>query len=210
LEKAGSSSREDFSAEFSFLRGRGESATDEEKKRLLEMLEIKKQLVEVDKKRAQEAERVAQEEAKQAQWRADFDLETRALMAEAEGDTGQAEQLRKQIAMQKMTRDLVSSGGMNEAEAEKEAARRYAIEEAQRKQAEVIKRMDAEPLPQLKVVTGSARAIGLGGSAVSNGQEIAKIQAERQREANGLLKEIRDALRRNSGLNATGGDFVFV
>lgn len=209
LEKAGSSSREDFSAEVSFLRGRGESATDEEKKRLIDMLEIKKQLVEVDKKRAQEAERAAQEEAKQAQWRADFDLETRAMMAEAEGDTGQAEQLRKQMALQKMARDLVASGGMNEAEAEREAARRYGIEEAQRKQEEVAGLLSPGSLPQLKIFADSARSIGLGGSAVSNGQEIAKIQAERQREANGLLKEIRDALRRNSGLTAPQGELVF-
>ena len=58
---------------------------------------------------------------------------------------------------------------------------------------------------QVQTWATSARASGLGGSAVTNQQDIARIQAERAREANSLLKEIRDTLKANSRLTTPEG-----
>jgi len=62
--------------------------------------------------------------------------------------------------------------------------------------------MDTSKLPQMQVWADSARKVGLGGSAATNQSEIAKLAAERQREANSILREIRDALKKNPKLES--------
>jgi len=69
--------------------------------------------------------------------------------------------------------------------------------------------MDGKKLPGVQVWADSARQLGLGGRAASNEQEIAKIQAERQREANSLLRDIRELLRKTPGTTAPVGELVF-
>lgn len=69
--------------------------------------------------------------------------------------------------------------------------------------------LDPSRLPSLRVFADSARSMGLGGNAATNQSEIAKVQAERQREANSLLRNIRDLLAKNSGLKPPQGDLVF-
>lgn len=84
-----------------------------------------------------------------------------------------------------------------------------AQDEIDAKGKDAAKLLDPAQLPQMKVWADSARSVGLGGNAATNGQEIAKLQAERQREGNTLLREIRDALKRNSGLTSPEENLVF-
>jgi hypothetical protein len=68
--------------------------------------------------------------------------------------------------------------------------------------------LDASRLPQLQTWASAARQIGLGGGASDSSREIGRIQAERQREANGLLKDIRELMKKREAMGATG-ELVF-
>lgn len=95
---------------------------------------------------------------------------------------------------------------------DREAARKVTADQqavVDDKAARAAELLDATRLPRVQTWADSARSMGLGGSAASNQSEIAKLQAERQREANGLLKEIRELLKANSKLSSPTGDLVF-
>lgn len=62
------------------------------------------------------------------------------------------------------------------------------------KRSVVDRLLDAGSLPPVQVWASASRQIGLGGNAATNTDDIQRLQAERQREANGLLAQIRDLL----------------
>lgn len=109
--------------------------------------------------------------------------------------------------LQRLTGIRSQVGGIDRESAKK--ATQTAQDEIDAKGKDAAKLLDPAQLPQMKVWADSARSVGLGGNAATNGQEIAKLQAERQREGNALLREIRDALKRNSGLTAPEDTLVF-
>jgi hypothetical protein len=109
--------------------------------------------------------------------------------------------------LQRLTGIRSQVGGIDRESAKK--ATQTAQDEIDAKGKDAAKLLDPAQLPQMKVWADSARSVGLGGNAATNGQEIAKLQAERQREGNTLLREIRDALKRNSGLTAPEDTLVF-
>ena len=109
--------------------------------------------------------------------------------------------------LQRLTGIRSQVGGIDRESAKK--ATQTAQDEIDAKGKDAAKLLDPAQLPQVKVWADSARSVGLGGNAATNGQEIAKLQAERQREGNTLLREIRDALTRNSGLTAPEDTMVF-
>lgn len=55
--------------------------------------------------------------------------------------------------------------------------------------------MDLGHLPNVQTWASASRQIGLGGNAATNADAIQRLQADRQREANGLLKDIRELLK---------------
>lgn len=67
--------------------------------------------------------------------------------------------------------------------------------------------LDLGRLPHLQAWADATRVIGLGGNASTNADAIARVQAERQREANATLRRIEDLLKRRE--KVAEGEMVF-
>lgn len=75
------------------------------------------------------------------------------------------------------------------------------------KQRKVEELLDPQRLPAVQEWGTAARRIGLGGAGGSNVADIQRLQAERQREANGLLAQIRNLLKNRPA--EARGEMVF-
>lgn len=195
LGKAGAANRESFSGEMASLRGMSGSATDDQKRRLLELLAINEQLLEVDGRREDESRKIAEAQAKAAADFADLELASRSMSAQASGNMAGAAELDRQLRAQQMARGLVERG--------MESNEATALSNAQTRLAD----MSGAHAPQLSAWASSSRQSGLGGNAATNAEAIQRLQAERQREANGLLREIKDLLKRQPAI--ASGEMVF-
>lgn len=107
-------------------------------------------------------------------------------------------------------REIAGEKSKNFESAKKEArdnAAKAKEKDAADKQSRADQLLDPGGLPRLQVWASASRALGLGGGAADNAKDIARLHADRQREANGLLKEIRDALKNKP--HSLGGELVF-
>lgn len=77
----------------------------------------------------------------------------------------------------------------------------------QEKQSLADQLFDPRSLPALQTWASATRQIGLGGGAANNAEAIARVQAERQREGNRLLTEIRELLKKRETI--APGELVF-
>lgn len=196
LGKAGATSRAGLAGEISALRGLGGDATADQKRRLLDLLAISEQLLDVDSRREDEQRRIAESTARAAEAFADLETESRSMAALAGGDAAGAAEIDRQGRATRMARGFVEQG-MGEPDAR-------ALADAQTR----LSALSGTAAPQSVLLATASRGLGLGGNAYSNAENLQKLQAERQREGNRLLTEIRELLKRRETI-APAGEMVF-
>lgn len=89
--------------------------------------------------------------------------------------------------------------------------RREAVRDGQQAADDKQREIDAltgENMPRMQVWASSARQLGLGGNAADNSDLIAKVQAERLRGIEGLMRELVN-LQKRIPVPGAGGELVF-
>jgi len=159
---------------------------DYEQERLLEMIQLEGQLVDVQKRQTAEREKAAAQAARLADMQADMVLDSEKAVAEAMGDKAAV----RAIEIEQKTRRLAS-------QLESQGEDPTAAREIARQKAELMQlagEINASPMAQ--IARGDAqRSIGLGGSAgLGPSVDVQKEIARKQEAANRLLADIKTAL----------------
>ena len=187
LNQIGAESADGVLSEMESLRAMGNDATDEQKARLMQLIEAEKTLLEIKGRQTAEDEKRAEHAAKLSELMGDLALDADKALAMATGDEEKVREIESQKAANELQRRLESEG-MDPA----------AAAELAQKQAE-LQRLSGElqNAERLQPQQGDAqRSIGLGGSAgLGPSIDVQKEIAKKQEAANSLLTEIKDLVK---------------
>ncbi len=177
-------SAEGFASEIERLRALGDTASTDEKARLLELLGIEEQLLGVKRRQTEEDERKAEQEKRLVDLRRDMALDAEQIAAEAAGDKDKV----KDIETERRAR-AVAKQFMDQGEDPILAA------ELGRKQAELeaLGREQDTSRDSVKIADAS-RQVGLGGRFFGEDRGPQEEMVRKQAESNRLLAEIRSLL----------------
>jgi hypothetical protein len=183
LNQVGADSSEGVLSEMEALRAMGNDATDEQKARLMQLIEAEKTLLDIKGRQTAEDEKRAEHAAKLSELMGDLALDADKALAMATGDKDKVREIESQKAANELQRRLESEG-MDPA----------AAAELAQKQAELQRLTgDLQNAERLQPQQGDAqRSLGLGGSAgLGPSIDVQKEIAKKQEAANGLLSEIK-------------------
>jgi len=187
LNQVGADSAEGVLSEMESLRAMGSDATDEQKARLMQLIEAEKTLLDIKGRQTAEDEKRAEHAAKLSELMGDLALDADKALAMATGDEEKVREIESQKAANELQRRLESEG-MDPA----------AAAELAQKQAELQRLTgDLQNAERLQPQQGDAqRSLGLGGSAgLGPSIDVQKEIAKKQEAANNLLSEIKELVK---------------
>jgi hypothetical protein len=187
LNQIGAESADGVLSEMEALRAIDNNATDEQKARLMQLIEAEKTLLEIKGRQTAEDEKRAEHAAKLSELMGDLALDADKALAMATGDEEKVREIESQKAANELQRRLESEG-MDPA----------AAAELAQKQAELQRLTgDLQNAERLQPQQGDAqRSLGLGGSAgLGPSIDVQKEIAKKQEAANTLLSEIKDLVK---------------
>jgi hypothetical protein len=183
LGQAGVAGDEGLASEIERLRAMGGDATDEEKARLMTLIEAEKSLLAIKERQTAEDEKRAEQAQRLSDLMGDLALEADKITAEAAGDTARVKELERQQAANTLAKRFEQDG----------MAPEDATKLAKAKAEADALREERQNAPQPRIQEGDAqRSIGLGGSAglgasVDVQKDIAKKQADANRHLSKLV-----------------------
>lgn len=180
LGQIGAGSFEAVGQEIESLRSLGADATDEQKARIMELVEAEKTLLEIKGRQTQEDEKRAEQAERINQLMGDLAIDAEKVVAEASGDTARVAELDRAKAAAETQRRFEAEG-MDPGAAAELAGKQAELQQIGKELGDAVQKM---------ATADSQRAIGLGGNVFAETRTPLNEIASRAKTTNDLLQKL--------------------